>query len=112
MCYDDMEVFIDECLAKTKEKEESILQEWLSKIGYEGTVGYYRNIEDHAMELYTKHPGILIGKAGCHVFELEEMLSRNFSGRWSVKFIEVRGGFVNGFMREENDKTLGSNGGN
>ena len=78
-----------------KELEESIIKKWLDGIGYTDPVGYYRNSLDHEMEIYATRIGTLIGKAGIHVEELRKMLSEEFRGEWNVKFIEIRGGFVN-----------------
>ena len=46
------------------------------------------------MEIYTKHPGVLIGKYGKDVKEFQDMLDEEYRGHWKVKFIEVRGGFM------------------
>ena len=47
------------------------------------------------MEIYTTKPGMLIGKAGANVEKLENMISEEYCGVWKVKFIEVRGDFIN-----------------
>lgn len=86
----------EECHKIVKRENESILQEWLNRIGYPGIVGYYRDICNHVLELYTQHPGWLIGKEGNNVAELKYMLSEKFGGEWEIKFIEIRGGFVKG----------------
>ena len=80
-----------------KEKEESLLKRWLDKIGcnLKEPIGYYRDSWHRTMEIYTTRPGPLIGKAGIHVDELKQMLSEEFYGEWNVKFVEIRGGFVN-----------------
>lgn len=87
--------FRAECAAWAKERDESLIKKWLDSIGYKETVGYYRDSSNRVMEIYTRHPGILIGKAGCDVYRFQEMLSNEFRGDWKVKFIEIRGGFVN-----------------
>lgn len=46
------------------------------------------------MEIYTQHPGMLIGKYGKDVHEFQDMLNQEYRGDWKVKFIEVRGGFM------------------
>lgn len=83
-----------ECHEILKNKEESIIKKWLSEIGYAGPVGYYRNISDREMEIYTTRPGILIGKHGTSVDKFRTMLNEEFGGKWKVKFVEIRGGFV------------------
>ena len=54
-----------------------------------------RDSFNNIMEIYTTKPGILIGKAGANVEKLENMLSEEYCGVWKVKFIEVRGDFIN-----------------
>lgn len=46
------------------------------------------------MEIYTQHPGVLIGKYGKDVHEFQDMLNEEYRSDWKVKFIEVRGGFM------------------
>ena len=79
-----------------KEKEERVIKAWLEKIGFKEPVGYYRDALNKVMEIYTTRPGVLIGKQGKDVNEFKEMLSAEFYGEWKVKFIEIRGGFVQG----------------
>jgi ribosomal protein S3 len=86
--------FRAEAHAFMKNKEESVIKKWLNEIGYTEPVGYYRNVFTREMEIYTRRPGCLIGKAGVNVRELESMLNEQFLGEWKVKFIEIRGGFV------------------
>ena len=79
-----------------KNKEETLLKNWLSDIGCkELTIGYYRDSSNKTMEIYSTRVGALIGLAGANVKKLEEMLSEEFYGDYQVTFIEVRGGFVN-----------------
>lgn len=82
-------------LKELRDVEESLIKKWLNKIGYKEPVGYYRNPCTKELEIYTTRPGILIGKAGTNVKELKKMLSEEFFGEWKVKFVEIRGGFVN-----------------
>lgn len=88
------EKFRGDCLAYAKNREETVLKKWLNEIGYTEPIGYYRNIGDKVMEIYTTRPGALIGKAGVNVEKFEKILSDEFGGEWKVKFIEIRGGFV------------------
>lgn len=78
-----------------KNLEETVIKKWLDEIGYTDPVGYYRDSLNKEMTIYTTRPGILIGKAGVTVHKFEKMLSDEFRGDWHVKFVEVRGGFVN-----------------
>lgn len=79
-----------------EEKEKTFLKNWLNKIGYKDKepIGYYRNVCNNTMEIYSRRPGALIGKAGINIDELKKMLSDEFHGEWEVKLIEIRGGFV------------------
>lgn len=81
-------------LVYMKNKEEAVIKKWLDHIGFNEPVGYYRNVLNHVMEIYTTRPGVLIGKAGVNVKEFKKMLSEEFFGEWEVKFVEIRGGFV------------------
>lgn len=85
-----------EAHAFMREKEETLIKKWLEKIGYtyKEPVGYYRNSCKHEMEIYSTRVGQLIGKAGVNVDLLEKMLKDEFRGEWEIKFVEVRGGFV------------------
>lgn len=87
--------FRAEAIEFNKNSEATLLKEWLNEIGYTEQVGYYRNICKKEMEIYSTRIGALIGKAGVNVDKLEKMLSEEFRGKWKVKFVEIRGGFVN-----------------
>ena len=91
--------FRNEALEYAKNKQETLLKKWLDNIGYtkryKEPIGYYLNYLHHTMEIYSHTPGALIGMEGAYVEELKQMLSKEYYGKWNVKFIEVRGGFVN-----------------
>jgi hypothetical protein len=95
--------FMANAIAYVKNKEEAIIKEWLDSIGYTEPVAYYRNIHDSTMEIYATKVGCLIGKAGVNVYKLENILSKEFYGEYKVKFIEIRGGFVNGNETEQSE---------
>lgn len=88
--------FRDECHSYMVAKENAILKKWLEEIGgkYE-PIGYYRNMSTNTMEIYTKRPGMIIGKRGTNIESLKKMLADEFHGEWDIKLIEVRGGFIN-----------------
>lgn len=86
--------FRADCMEYARKKEETLIKKWLDKIGYNETIGYYRDVRNHTMEIYTQHPGVLIGKYGKDVHEFQDMLDEEYRGHWKVKFIEVRGGFM------------------
>lgn len=87
--------FREEAYKFNKNREETLLKKWLDNIGYKEPIGYYRDIVDQTMEIYSTRTGLLIGKAGSNVDKLKEMLTEEFRGEWKVKFVEIRGGFVN-----------------
>ena len=90
------ENFRAEALAYVRNAEENLLKKWLNNIGCkEIIIGYYRDAYNKTMEIYSTKPGVLIGKAGINADKLKKMLSEEFHGEWKVKFIEIRGGFVN-----------------
>ena len=92
---DAWDEFRSDMLNYMENLEKSIVQKWLDGIGYKDPVGYHICLSEHKIEIYTTRPGSLIGQAGIHVNELRRVLSEEFRGEWSVKFIEIRGGFVN-----------------
>lgn len=91
--------FRGEALEYAKNKQEALLKKWLDNIGYiqryKEPIGYYLNHLQQTMEIYASRPGVLVGVEGVHVAELKKMLSEEYHGKWNVKFIEVRGGFIN-----------------
>lgn len=97
MSYFDDEAFLEmraEAHEFMKNKEESALKRWLESIGFKGTVGYYFNLSDNVVEIYTTRPGVLIGKAGSGVEAFIQILNEEFRGDWGVRFKEIRGDFV------------------
>lgn len=78
-------------------KTETLLKKWLEDIGYKRKepIGYHLSYYHRTMEIYTTRPGPLIGVAGVNVERLKKMLTDEFYGEWNVKFVEIRGGFVN-----------------
>ena len=90
----DWEEFRAEVYEWMKNKEETLLKKWLDNIGYKEPIGYYRDAWNKTMEIYSTRIGVLIVKAGANIDELKKMLSDEFHGEWKVKFVEIRGGFV------------------
>lgn len=91
------EEFRAEIHAYAKDRNENLIKSWLSKIGYadKNPIGYYICLSSKTIEIYSTRVGVLIGKAGVNVDLLEKMLADEFRGEWKVKFVEIRGGFVN-----------------
>ena len=77
------------------EKHSTILTAWCKEAGVKTPVGYYLDIMDGTYYIYTDKPGYLIGKAGCLVNKYQQLLRKQFSTMTSVKFVEIKGGFVN-----------------
>lgn len=91
----DWEEFREECREYQKKREEGVLNKWLDKMEkFKETIGYSVSLSDKEVIIYTTSPGILIGRAGITVEELRGLLSKEFGGEWSVKFVEIRGGFI------------------
>ena len=93
--WEEFQEFREEALRHTREREEGLLNKWLSTINFNEPVGYHYKYSEREIELYTTRPGILIGKQGVHIFKFKDMLKEEFGHEWKVKFVEIRGGFVN-----------------
>ena len=76
-----------------------LIEDWCEECKVTTPVGYYHDYATHTLHIYTDWPGKLIGKGGEAVRKFEETLSKEFRKPYKVKFIEVRGGFVN--IKEE-----------
>ena len=87
--------FREESLTYSRIRERAVIKEWLDKIGYAEPVGYYLDNLNNVMEIYSTRPGVLIGKAGVPVEELEKMLLDEYGRKYQIKYVEIRGGFVN-----------------
>lgn len=98
----DDERMVAEALAFVRGKEQEIMKSWLDEIGYVKTIGYSRSAYDQEITLIAEHPGQLIGKNGRNIAILKDMLHKEFTGEYSVKFVEVRGCFITPEMRGAN----------
>lgn len=83
-----------EARAFMKNKKETLLKTWLTDIGYKEPIGYEFDLHHKVVKIYSRRPGLLIGKAGVDVNKLKAMLTEEFHGEWKVQFIEVRDGFM------------------
>ena len=79
----------------------SILEEWCDEAGVKTPVGYYKNSFKKCWEIYTDHPGFLIGKAGILVEKYKDILNKRFYCNYTIRFYEVQGGFANYISRKE-----------
>ena len=78
-------------------RKEAILKEWLTNItggNYKLTIGYNFNMPAKHLKIYSKHPGMLIGKGGEYIDLLKQILNKKFHGEWTVDMIEVNDGFL------------------
>lgn len=93
--YDDSwEEFRAEYLEWARKRDEAIIKEWLGKIGFSGTIGYYISC-DGIVTIYSNRCGVLIGKYGKNIDILKEILNKEYSKKeWKVKFVENRGEFI------------------
>lgn len=76
-------------------KNREVLEKWCRAIKYKHPIGYYNDLGEYKMVIYTEHPGIMIGKAGVYVDLLKEILRREFYHDYTIEFVEIRGGIVN-----------------
>lgn len=92
---DEFENVREEALLFYLNKYKKLIEDWCHKAKLKSPVGYFNNTTDRIMEIYTDRPGVLIGKAGSLVYEFKEKLKEEFGIDYEVKFIDIRGGFVN-----------------
>ena len=90
----DFQEFRGWALEEAKKMNDKLIKDWLQQIDYHETVGYYIDHYKCTIEIYTKNPGILIGKAGCNIEFLENIVSKEYCRKYKVSFKEVKGGFV------------------
>lgn len=98
--------FRAECNKYIKDKKEAILKRWLSDIRFDDPIGYSINLSTHIITIYTNHPGMIIGKAGENIVNIEQMLSDEFGGVWKVELVDMtlNGGFVSSVKTIQPDK--------
>lgn len=94
--YDDSwEDFRESMLEYSKNRLETLIKVWLNDIGLGNiTLGYYMDVYNEILEIYTTNPGWLIGASGVNVQKLEKTLLEEYHRNYKVKFIEIRGGFL------------------
>lgn len=92
---DSWQKFREESIVYAENRQQTVLTEWLDKIGYTEPIGYYLDTYHNVMEIYATRIGVLVGKGGINVEELTKMLFEEYGRKFEVKFVEIRGGFVN-----------------
>ena len=75
-------------------RERKFLEDWCAEAGLKEPVAYDYKYHK-GFTIYTKHPGILIGKAGSLVNKYRDKLKEEFGKDNDIKFVEIKNGFVN-----------------
>jgi predicted metal-dependent RNase len=83
-----------------EERNSKLIEDWCKECHVTTPIGY-DNDYSGVMTIYTDRPGYLIGKGGEKVNKFKEALKKEFRKEYEVKFVEVRGGFVNLNIKEE-----------
>jgi ribosomal protein S3 len=93
--------FRAQCHEFVHNQHKQLIEDWCKECKVTTPIGYYNDYQG-TLTIYTDYPGYLIGRGGEKVRKFEETLSKEFGKPYKVKFIEVRGGFVNIKSEEEN----------
>lgn len=73
-----------------------LIEDWCREAGVVVPVGYYNDLSNNTMVVYTNKPGYLIGYKGKYVNKFIEGLNKTFSTKdYKVKFVEIKGDIVN-----------------
>lgn len=91
---DSFEIFRGEALEFMHNRNKRLIENWCKSSGVTSPIGYY-NDSNGVMTIYTTHPGWLIGKGGEKVDEFTNELEKEFNMKYTVKFVEIKGDFVN-----------------
>ena len=95
MYIDDFEQFRDEALEYMHNRNKELVKRWCENCGVTSPIGYYNDLSNGIMTIYTTHPGWLIGMQGIKLDAFVDELEKEFNRKYEVKFVEIRGGFVN-----------------
>jgi ribosomal protein S3 len=91
---DDWMEFRAQCHELVHNQHKQLIEDWCTKCKVTTPIGYYNDYKG-TLTIYTDRPGYLIGQGGQMVREFEEAFSKEFGKPYKVKFVEIRGGFVN-----------------
>lgn len=91
---DEWMEFRAQCNELVHNEHKKLIEDWCAECKVTTPVGYY-NDHKGTLTIYTDSPGYLIGYKGEKISKFEETLSKEFHKPYKVKFVEVRGGFVN-----------------
>jgi ribosomal protein S3 len=86
--------FRSDCMEFTKKLHETALKKYLDRVGIKDVFAYEYSYDDNKFTIYTKYPGIWIGKGGQGVDLLKEILSEDVAKNCNVCFKEIRGNFI------------------
>lgn len=93
---DSFERFRGECLEFNHNRNCKLIEEWCKEASVTSPVGYHNELGKRIITIYTDKPGYLIGRGGCLVNKFKKRLCEEFyANEYEVKFVEIRGGFVN-----------------
>lgn len=95
MYIDDFEQFRGEALEYIHNRNKELIERWCEKCGVTSPIGYYNDLSNGIMTIYTTRPGWLIGMQGIKLGAFVDELEKEFNRRYEVKFVEIRGSFVN-----------------
>ena len=73
---------------------ENALKKYINAVGFKDTFAYSYDYSENKFTIYTRKPGIWIGKGGTGVQLLKEILSQEVKENCGVEFKEIRGYFV------------------
>ena len=96
---EDFNQFRGEALEYMHNRNKELIERWCKNCGVTSPIGYYNDLSDGIMTIYTTQPGYLIGRQGTKLDAFVSELEREFNRKYEVKLIEIRGGFVN--LKEE-----------
>lgn len=77
-----------------KNKKENPIKKFMKEIGINDNIIYEYKYRCYSLIIYTKYPGIWIGKAGSGVKRLKEILKEELKHDVEVNFVEVKGNFL------------------
>ena len=84
----------EDCLEYVKNLHENALKKYLDEIGFKDIFAYEYSYSENKFTIYTRKPGVWIGKYGVGVKLLKEILAREVKEDCNVEFKEIRGKFV------------------
>lgn len=84
----------EECIESVKNLHVNALKKYLDKVGIKDVFAYEYNYGENKFTIYTRKPGVWIGKGGQGVTLLKQILSEEVKENCDVCFKEIKGYFV------------------